>query len=105
MALRRSVAGQGFVDIGSGTGGDTLFEAHLPKLAVYCLRLTCDSHEAVQMAERVLREARRRLASSPGMRPSAAVLFSVLREECTTTVRAKTAPAGLNPLRAAEEIS
>jgi len=104
MALRRSGTGQRVVDAGSGTGADAALEAHLPKLALLCLRLTNDPEKAVLLAERVLLEARRRIASTRRARGSSALLFSVLREQCATAVRPKSAPAALNPLRAVGEI-
>ena len=88
MALRRTAMGQRFVDAGSETCADVPFEAHLPKLAVFCLRLTKDAEKAVLLAERVLLEARRKIASSRDV-PSSALLFSVLREEWGRAARAE----------------
>jgi len=103
MALRRSATGQRFVEAGSEISADAPFEAHLPKLALYCLRLTGDPQKAVLLAERVLLEARRRIASLGEPGPSA-LLFRILREECARAARPKPAPAAsLKPLRAAGE--
>jgi DNA-directed RNA polymerase specialized sigma24 family protein len=102
MALRRSATGNRFVDAGSEICSDAPFEAHLSKLALFCLRVTKDAEKAALLAERVLLEARRRIASSPAG-PSA-LLFSVLREECATTVRRKPMPPAVKPLRAAGDV-
>jgi DNA-directed RNA polymerase specialized sigma24 family protein len=101
MALRRSVAGQRFVDAKDGTCADVAFEAHLPKLAVFCLRLTSDPDEAVLLAERVVLEARRRLAKSPDAARSSAMLFSVLREECAKQPRPAPANAYFSRFKSA----
>ena len=104
MALRRSGTGQRVVSAGSETRADAPLGAHLPKLALLCLRLTNDPEKAVLLAERVLLEARRRIASSRRVPGSSALLFSVLREECATALRSKTAPAAPTSLHAVGEI-
>src|SRR5256885_16400515 len=104
MAPRRSATGKRFVDAGRETSADAPFEGYLAKLALFCLRLTGDREKAALLAERVLREARRRLASSPGVAGPSAVLFSGLREGCATTVRKKPLLPALKPLRPAGEI-
>jgi DNA-directed RNA polymerase specialized sigma24 family protein len=104
MALRRSATGMRFVDAGRETSADAPFQAHLPKLALFCFRLTRDAEKAALLAERVLLEARRRIASSPGAPGPSALLFSVLREECATTVRLKPPPPAMKPLRAAGDV-
>src|SRR5256885_15631034 len=102
MALRRSATGKQFVDAGCQTSADAPFEAHLAKLALFCLRLTGDPEKGALLADRVLLEARRRIASSPDLPGSSAMLFSVLREECARAGRpAAPAPAHFSRFKSA----
>ena len=86
------------------TSADALFEPHLPKLALFCLRFTKDPEKAAALAERVLLAARRKIASSNGAQSFSGWLYSILREECATPLRARSAPSTVQPLRAAEEV-
>jgi DNA-directed RNA polymerase specialized sigma24 family protein len=76
---------------------DALFEQHLSKLALFCLRFTQDKEQAAALAERVLLKARRKIAYSSGAQDFSGSLYSVLREECLAPVahfsRFKSAPA------------
>jgi DNA-directed RNA polymerase specialized sigma24 family protein len=98
MVLRCSSTGQQFVHAGCEASTDLLFEQHLPKLALFCLRFTRDRKQAAALAERVLQKARRKIVSSRGARDFSGSLYSVLREECL-------APAGAaGPPRTAREV-
>jgi DNA-directed RNA polymerase specialized sigma24 family protein len=77
---------------------DELFEQHLPRLALFCLRFTQDKEQAAALAERVLLKARRKIAYSSGAQNFSGSLYSVLREECLTPVRVKSAVAVADPL-------
>jgi DNA-directed RNA polymerase specialized sigma24 family protein len=92
MPLRCSARGQRFVHAGRESSANALFEPHLPKLALFCLRLTKDPEEAAALAERVLLEASRRIASSRGPASVAGWLYSVLREECASRPREPAPP-------------
>ena len=104
MAVRCSAAGQQNVQDRCATSADALFEPHLPKLALFCLRFTKDPEKAAALAERVLLAARRKIASSNGAQSFSGWLYSILREECATPLRAKSAPSTVQSLCAAEEV-
>src|SRR5256885_1444998 len=50
MALRRSATGKRLVDAGCEISADAPFEAHVPKLALFCLRLTKDREKVPLVA-------------------------------------------------------
>jgi len=104
MAVRCSATGQQCVQTGRATSADALFEPHLPRLALFCLRFTKDRDKAAALAERVLLEARRQIASSNGARSFSGWLYSLLREECAAPLPAKSEPSTIQPLRTAEEV-
>lgn len=106
MALRRSSTGQQVVHAGLETTADARFEPHLPRLALFCLRFTQDKEQAAALAERVLRKAGSEIALSRGADDiSGRWLYSILREECRISFRAKSAVAAAGPRRrAAEEV-
>jgi DNA-directed RNA polymerase specialized sigma24 family protein len=103
MAPRCFSTGQQFVHAGCDTSADLLFERHLPKLALFCLRFTQDEELAAALAERVLQKARRKIASSAGSPDFSRSLYSVLREECRAPVRRESA-AAVPRLRTMEEV-
>jgi DNA-directed RNA polymerase specialized sigma24 family protein len=92
MALRCSSTEQQFVQAGYRASADALFEQHLPKLALFCLRFTQNKEQAAALAERVLLKARRKIASSRGAPDFSSSLYSVLREECRTPAVSSAAP-------------
>jgi DNA-directed RNA polymerase specialized sigma24 family protein len=104
MALRRSATGQQSIYASCEATADDLFEQHLPKLALFCLRFTQDKEQAARLAERVLQKARRNIASSRVAPSFSGWLYSVLREECLAPVRVKSVLAAAEPLGAAEEV-
>jgi DNA-directed RNA polymerase specialized sigma24 family protein len=77
---------------------DPLFEQHLRKLALFCLRFTQDKEQAAALADRVLLRARRNIAYSRGAQDFSGSLYSVLREECLTPVRVKSSAGAADPL-------
>ena len=104
MALRSSSTGEQVIHAGLEATADARFEPHLPRLALFCLRFTKDPEKAAALAERVLLAARRKIASSNGAQSFSGWLYSILREECATPLRARSAPSTVQPLRAAEEV-
>jgi DNA-directed RNA polymerase specialized sigma24 family protein len=80
------------------------FEPHLPKIALFCLRVARDPGQAAVLAERVLARARVRLASSRGAPTVSGWLYSILREECLGPVHAKSTVAALEALHAGEDV-
>jgi DNA-directed RNA polymerase specialized sigma24 family protein len=104
MAVRCSSTGKQLVHVGRETSADLLFEAHLSKLALFCLRFTQDKERAAALAERVLQKARRKIASSRSAPSFSGWLYSILREECLAPLRAKSEVPAAEPLRAAEEV-
>jgi hypothetical protein len=81
MAVRRFAAGQQLVEAGCDASSAARFEADLPRLALFCLRITKDAEKAALLAERVLVEACRRTASSDRVPRTSALLLTVLRDE------------------------
>jgi len=68
------------------------------------LRFSACGSRKTLLAERVLLAARRKIASSNGAQSFSGWLYSILREECATPLRARSAPSTVQPLRAAEEV-
>ena len=102
LMTRCSSTGTGLAASGGDPAIDELFEQHLPKLALFCLRFTQDKEQAAALAERVLLKARRKIAYSRGARDFSGSLYSVLREECLTPVRSSSAVGAVDPLCAAK---
>jgi DNA-directed RNA polymerase specialized sigma24 family protein len=99
---RCSSTGTGLAASGRDPAIDELFEQYLPRLALFCLRFTQDKERAAALAERVLLKARRKIGDSWGAQDFSGSLYSVLREECLTPVRVKSAVAVADPLYAAK---
>jgi DNA-directed RNA polymerase specialized sigma24 family protein len=95
---RCSSTGTRLAAFGRDPSIDELFEQHLPRLALFCLRFTEDKERAAALAERVLRKARRKIAYSRSAQDFSRSLYSVLREECLAPVRANAAIGALDPL-------
>ena len=101
---RCSSTGTKLVQAGWETSADDPFEQHLPKVALFCLRIARDSEQAAALAERVLARARRKLASSRGAPGFSTWLYSILREECLSPVRGESTVAASEALHATEEL-
>jgi DNA-directed RNA polymerase specialized sigma24 family protein len=80
------------------------FEPHLRRIALFCLRVARDPAKAAALAERVLGQAREKLASSRGAPSFSGWLYSILREECLPPAHAKCTVATRQPLHAGEDV-
>ena len=103
MALRSSSTGEQVVHAGLEATADARFEPHLPRLALFCLRFTRDKEQAAALAERVLQKAGSEIASLRGAQEISRWLYSILREECGISFRAKSAVAAAGSRRRAPQ--
>jgi DNA-directed RNA polymerase specialized sigma24 family protein len=104
MAFRCSSTGKQLIHADREASADDLFEQHLPKLALFCLRFTRDKEQAAALGDRVIQQARRKIGSAPGAGNFSGWLYSILRAECVTPVGAKSAVGAAEALCMAEEV-
>lgn len=96
IARHRSAAGS----VGDDRWVSELFRRHYARVVRWCLRFTGDREEAADLAQEIFVKAYRHLETFQGQAKFSTWLYSIARNECLNTVKARS----IRPVETGEEL-